>query len=80
MILALLILLTSNPRDSHIGFCQYGCPVGCLSWCPSKIDKVCYGQHLGQFWCFLEKSEPNISYNAITSLTRSWNGGMSEAE
>ena len=36
----------------HIGFCQYGGPIGRLSWQSPEIETVGHGQHLGQIWCF----------------------------
>ena len=36
----------------HIGFCQYGGPMGLSSWQSAEIERVWYGQHLDQIWCF----------------------------
>ena len=48
----LKLWLNSNTGGRHIGFCQYGGPVGRPTWRPPKIEKVWYRLHMGQIWCF----------------------------
>ena len=53
------------PGGGHIGFRQYCGPRGRPSWRPSKIEKVWFGQHMCQIWCFWK----NLNQKSLTALT-----------
>ena len=53
------------PGGGHIGFRQYGGRRGRPSWRPSKIEKVWFGQHMCQIWCFWKK----LNQKSLTALT-----------
>ena len=50
IVFKLALIFATN--GGHIGFCQYGGPIGHPSWQSAEIEIIWHGHHLGQIWYF----------------------------